>query len=129
MTFRALDGAGNELDKWLTFSIGGGDLSDTGKRIPQKQVYPLSKMADIQAYCQEHGLQFWEYVNRYEESDLWDYLNEVWQTMKAAIRRGLQNEGVLPGPLNLARRAASYYIKHRDTKGLCNAGPWLFPML
>ncbi len=117
MAFRALDGAGNELDKWLTFSIGGGDLSDTGKRTPQKQVYPLSKMADIQSYCQEHGLHFWEYVNRYEESDLWDYLNEVWQIMKAAIRRGLQNEGVLPGPLNLARRAASYYIKAQGYKG------------
>lgn len=117
MEFRALDSMGKVLDKWLTFSIGGGDLSDTGKRIPQKQIYPLHKMADIQAYCQEHGLQFWEYVNMYEESDLWDYLDEVWQTMKAAIRRGLENEGVLPGPLKLARRAASYYIKAQGYKG------------
>ncbi|HBG53009.1 MAG TPA: serine dehydratase, partial [Rikenellaceae bacterium] len=31
MEFRALDNSGQVLDTWLTFSIGGGDLSDTGK--------------------------------------------------------------------------------------------------
>ena len=36
---------------------------------------------------------------------------EVWQVMKAAVERGLQAEGVLPGPLNLSRKAATYHIK------------------
>ncbi|NLA16271.1 MAG: L-serine ammonia-lyase [Bacteroidales bacterium] len=117
MEFKALDQEKNVLDTWLTFSIGGGDLSDTGKRKAHKTIYPLNKMADILTYCQEKGLHFWEYVAMHEEEDLWDYLDEVWQTMKAAIRRGLQNEGVLPGPLHLARRAASYYIKAQGYKG------------
>ena len=46
-----------------------------------------------------------------EGPDLWDYLREVWQTMKAAVERGLDAEGVLPGPLNLRRKAAAYYVK------------------
>ena len=117
MEFRALDEQGNVLDTWLTFSIGGGDLSETGKRIAHTPVYPLTTMANILKFCQEKGLNFWEFVAMYEEEDIWDYLNEVWQTMKAAIRRGLENEGVLPGPLNLARRAASYYIKAQGYKG------------
>lgn len=37
--------------------------------------------------------------------------------MKDAIHRGLENEGVLPGPLHLARRAASYHIKAQGYKG------------
>ena len=36
---------------------------------------------------------------------------EVWRVMKAAVERGIQAEGVLPGPLNLSRKAATYHIK------------------
>jgi len=117
MEFRALDGVGKILDTWLTFSIGGGDLSDTGKRTSRKIVYPLNKMEDILKYCQEKGLHFWEYVAMFEGQEILDYLEVVWQTMKAAILRGLENEGVLPGPLHLARRAASYYIKGQGYRG------------
>ena len=31
--------------------------------------------------------------------------------MKAAVERGINHEGVLPGPLGLARKASTYYIK------------------
>ena len=31
--------------------------------------------------------------------------------MREAVERGLDHEGVLPGPLHLRRKAASYYIK------------------
>ena len=46
-----------------------------------------------------------------ENEDIWDYLAEVWTTMKDAIHRGLEAEGVLPGPLNLRRKASTYYIR------------------
>ena len=32
-----------------------------------------------------------------------------------ALKRGLDSEGALPGPLNLARKAPNYYIKARAT--------------
>jgi L-serine dehydratase len=97
--------------------IGGGDLSDTGKRSDRKVIYPLNNMSEILPYCQKNGIHFWEYVKMYEEPDIWDYLEQVWLTMKEAIHRGLENEGVLPGPLHLARRAASFYIKAQGYKG------------
>ena len=115
--FRALDENKNVLDTRLTFSIGGGDLSDTGKRSDRKVIYPLNKMSEILPYCQKNGIHFWEYVKMHEEPDIWDYLEQVWLTMKEAIHRGLENEGVLPGPLHLARRAASFYIKAQGYKG------------
>ena len=36
--------------------------------------------------------------------------------MREAVERGLEEEGVLPGPLNLRRKAATYYIKAKGYK-------------
>lgn len=36
--------------------------------------------------------------------------------MREAIERGLDQEGVLPGPLNLRRKASTYYIKAKGYK-------------
>ncbi len=117
MEFVAYDNQGNELDRWLTFSIGGADISDTGIRTDRHVIYPLRNMAAILDYCRSNGIQFWEYVARYEDRDIWDYLATVWDTMQQAIQRGLENESVLPGPLHLARRATSYYTKAQAYKG------------
>ncbi|MBO6288574.1 MAG: L-serine ammonia-lyase, iron-sulfur-dependent, subunit alpha, partial [Prevotella sp.] len=46
-----------------------------------------------------------------EDSDIWDYLMEVWRTMQASVESGLDSEGRLPGPLNLQRKANIYYVK------------------
>lgn len=53
----------------------------------------------------------WEYVEDREGKEIWDYLAEIWKVMRAAVERGLENEGVLEGPLHLRRKAAVYYIK------------------
>jgi L-serine dehydratase len=44
-------------------------------------------------------------------------LAEVWEVMQQAIERGIESEGVLPGKLNLPRKASSYYIKARSFQG------------
>jgi L-serine dehydratase len=41
---------------------------------------------------------------------IWDYLREVWTVMKAAVERGVEAEGVLPGGLGVRRKAVSYYV-------------------
>ncbi len=115
--FEALDNSGKAIDSWTTFSIGGGDLSDTGKRGEIKSIYPHSKMEDILRWCKDNGRTFWEYVELHEESDIWDYLEQVWKVMKSAVIRGLEREGVLPGGLNLARKASSFYIKAKGYQG------------
>lgn len=109
MRFQAYDSNGNLILEKVYFSIGGGDISETGKREPNKNIYPDTKMADILAWCNDQNCNFWEYVAKYEESDIWDFLNERWKVMKAAIERGLDEEGVLPGGLNVRRKAYSYY--------------------
>ena len=117
MKFEAFDPLGKKMGEWTTFSIGGGDLSDTGLRQGFTQVYPHSKMAEILEWCQSSGRSFWEYVNVHENSDVWDYLAQVWTVMKESVERGLESEGVLPGGLNLSRKAASFYSKAKGYQG------------
>ena len=102
MKFVSLDKDGKQTDEWTVFSIGS---------INTPEVYDMNQMTEILQWCERTGKSYWEYVKECEESDIWDYLAEVWQAMKESIRRGLDNEGVLPGPLNLRRKASTYYIR------------------
>ena len=114
MMFQSLNEAGEVTDTWTVFSVGGGALAeetDNKDSINTPEVYDMNRMTDILNWCEHTGKNYWEYVLQCEDSDIWDYLNEVWKTMKASVERGLDAEGVLPGPLNLRRKASAYYIK------------------
>ena len=117
MKFEALDKAGNVRAEWTTYSIGGGDISDTGYRDPSAAVYKLTKMTDILNWCEGNGRSLWEFVEMHEAPDLWEYLAEVWNVMQESIERGIDTEGVLPGRLNLPRKASSFHTKARSFKG------------
>ena len=119
MLFHAFNDSQELLDEWTVYSVGGGALSEgkaTGDFFQKETVYDLHTLKDIQTWCEHHGRGYWEYVKQCEGDDLWDYLREVWKTMQAAVERGLDSEGALPGPLNLARKAPNYYIKARGYK-------------
>lgn len=110
----ALDSEGNTIDEWTAYSVGGGALKETEHKyldLAKDDIYDLTCIDDIQAYCDRKGMNYWEYVREREDDDLWDYLAEVWQAMKDAIRRGLAEEEVLPGVLHLKRKAAKFYVK------------------
>ena len=114
MKFEALQSNGEYADPWTVFSIGGGALAeehDGLNSVNTPEVYDMNHLSEIQQWCERTGRSYWEYVKECEESDIWDYLAEVWKTMKASIVRGLDNEGVLPGPLNLRRKASTYHIR------------------
>ena len=119
MKFVSLDAEGKETDTWTVFSVGGGALAEESDGIASvntPDVYEMNHLTEILHWCERTGKSYWEYVKECEESDIWDYLAEVWETMKASVRRGLENEGVLPGPLNLCRKASTYYIRARGYK-------------
>ena len=114
MTFCSFDGEGGEMDSWTVFSVGGGALIDdkvAGCGTITPEIYPMTHMTDILKWCESNGRSYWEHVEMYEGPEVWDYLGEVWKAMKASICSGLEHEGVLPGPLNLQRKAATYFIK------------------
>ena len=113
MLFKAIDADGNQHDPWTVFSVGGGALSEGENDTlghGGEEVYSMQTLGEIQEWCEHYGRAYWEYVDECEGAGIWDYLATVWQAMVASIKRGLDEEGVLPGPLGVRRKAASYYI-------------------
>ena len=88
-------------------SIGGGDIRFPGGGVESApEVYRENTFAEILDFCKWNYItRFSDYVEKYEGPEIWDFLREVWDTMKNAIREGLQAEGTLPGGLNVQRRA------------------------
>lgn len=120
MKFSAYDEGGNLCGEWTVYSVGGGALSegDTPKWLQDshEDVYEKYYLSEIMNWCNTHGRNYWEYVKENENSDIWDYLMEVWNMMKESVERGLDHEGALPGPLNIPRKAPTYYVKARGYK-------------
>jgi L-serine dehydratase len=112
MIFRAVGKGGNLLGEWTVYSTGGGAIrgADEWNSSPPA-VYPLTTMDDILNWSETTGGSLWEFVEEREGPGIWAFLETVWGTMKAAIRRGLDNEGLLPGTLGLQRKAVSYQTK------------------
>ena len=114
MKFRSLTNDEKPINEWTVYSIGGGALSE-GKgdddMFNSPEVYDMNSMTEIMKWCECTGRNYWEYVQLCEDSSLWDYLEVVWIKMKEAVERGLKREGRLPGPLNLPRKAPTYYVK------------------
>ena len=112
MTLRALDNCGAVMFEMTVYSVGGGAIVIEGDVEEEaKDIYPMVKLTEILDYCERTGKCYWEYVEECEGPEIWDYLHKVWEAMKAAVERGIACEGRLPGPLNLRRKAAQYYVK------------------
>ena len=112
LTFRAYGDDKSLLEEWTVFSVGGGALEEEGNdTIKSPEIYEFGNITDIMKWCRTNGRTFWEYVEEREGEDIWKYLSEVWRVMREAVERGIQAEGVLPGPLHLQRKAVTYNIK------------------
>ena len=102
---------GAEIGKIRVESIGGGDIRIPGTKDAEgEEVYIEHSFAEIADFCKWryiHTLS--EYVELNEGPEIWDFLMEVWLTMKQAIADGLKAEGVLPGGLNVQRKAKYLY--------------------
>ena len=126
LKFEAYDEKSTLLGDWTAYSVGGGAVVDDSTETESIEVYPFSNLNDIIKWCNKHGRSYWEFVQEYEDKDIWDYLNEVWKVMKESISRGLENEGVLPGILNLPRKAASYNVRAASFTGTLRKRALLF---
>jgi L-serine dehydratase len=117
MTIVSYDSSGQQTDSRTYYSVGGGAIVKEGNTQPESpEIYKLNKFSDIMNYCERTGRSYWEYVAQCEDKDIWDYLEQVWKAMKEAVERGLAKEGRLPGPLNLRRKASTYYVKAEGFK-------------
>jgi L-serine dehydratase len=137
MRFSAFHDGGELLASEAYFSIGGGFVLKEGETegdaAPLPVPHPFSNAAELLEQAESKGLPVWKLMLE-NESALRDSLNRaqrppgglcaeaevreriarIWEVMDACIERGLHTTGILPGGLNVRRRAPGLYAKVRQ---------------
>ena len=91
-------------------SIGGGDIVVEGEaQHADAEVYPENSFAEIARFCQWRHVSLPEYVELNEGPEVWSFLEHIWHVMRQSIEDGLAAEGILPGGLNVQRKAKYLY--------------------
>jgi L-serine dehydratase len=120
MKFEAFDARGQRFKDWTVCSIGGGNLREAdGRSVSPKTTteYPVANISEAMDYCRAKDVALWQLVER-TERDLWPRLEAVWAAMRDTVRRGLNSKQIiLPGTLELARRAGTTWRRAQDIKG------------
>lgn len=105
---------GTEVDSCAVLSVGGGEIKSSELKISgMKRPYELTTFAQLTKLCKIRHIRIWEYVEQAEGKEIWDYLILVWDTMKQSIYSGLEADGVLPGALQVQRRAKGLYRQRK----------------
>ena len=87
-------------------SVGGGDIEIEGRPdSTDLDIYPETTFAEIADYCKKHRIRLSDYVIMREGNDIINFLYKVWETMENAIFDGLTTSGILPGGLEVERKA------------------------
>lgn len=102
------------------FSIGGGtvlrqdEMSQNHEHVKYDVPHQFDTCSELQAICERTNLSFSDIVLQNEvclqpEANVFSYLKKIENTMEAAIDKGMRGNGVLPGGLNVKRRAPEIY--------------------
>lgn len=113
MVFKVTTNAGYFEETIL--SIGGGTIvTKNNYKEVEKEVYPLSTLKSILGYCHDNNLSLKEYVKKYEDDSLFDYLKACKDQILNSIDSGLNKDGLLPGPLKVKRKAKEMFLNLRN---------------
>lgn len=140
MIFELLGASGEQLMSQTYFSIGGGFIS-TADEIHQVVAplkmeslqtcpYPFDTGNKMMQLSGENGLSVsaMKRINEIQfrsEDELSTGLNEIWQSMRQCLERGLATEGILPGGLDLPRRAKDLHDQLVNNPQEATMNDWL----
>lgn len=100
---------GNRTELIRAMSVGGGSVVVNGETLSEgAEVYPEKNFAAVRRFCERQGMSLPAYVRHYEP-EVFVYLEQVWHTMRDCVIRGLRRGGILPGGLELSRKARALY--------------------
>jgi L-serine dehydratase len=114
MRFTALDAEGRMLDRREYYSIGGGFVREEGESADAQHLvsvpFPFGSSAELLRLGEERGLRIHEIALANElawrsESEVRAGIQRIWDAMRQCLHRGLETEGILPGGLDVQRRA------------------------
>ena len=125
MTIRVTLADGN-IYQQTYYSVGGGfvineeDATNPDEDHATPNIdsipYPFNTAAELLQQCRQHRLSISELVLANElhcrnEDDVNAYLDSIWASMQDCVTRGCQNSGILPGGLDVKRRAQALYLQ------------------
>lgn len=121
MTLSAFAADGSLLHENTYYSVGGGFVVDAEQaasgQLDQDHTqlpYDFNSAEELLSLCKAHGLRVSELMMANEkawcsEAEIRSGLMRLWQAMRDCVEQGLQHEGILPGGLNVKRRAAKLH--------------------
>ena len=111
MLFEALrDGKTYALSR--IFSIGGGSIRIEGESSDEeREVYAQKSFSEMLDCCRDRKISLITFIREAEGPLLEEYLQKVWTAMRDSIKRGLSASGILPGGLQVTRKAKLLYEK------------------
>ncbi len=125
LTLRALLANGTNYQQTY-YSVGGGFVineedatnPDEDHATPTIDVipYPFNSAAELLEQCRQHDLSISDLVLANElhyrdEPEIFAYLDSIWDAMQNCVTRGCQNSGILPGGLDVKRRAQALHLQ------------------
>ncbi|MCG9077409.1 L-serine ammonia-lyase [Laribacter hongkongensis] len=139
MQFAAFDAAGHCLREQRYYSIGGGFVvteEQFGEPLAEREMppYPFSSSAELLAHCRREQKPVADIVLANEffwhnEADVRQRLLDIAEVMKGCIEAGCRHDGVLPGGLQVKRRAPSIFRKLVSQQLAGRMDIMLWPML
>ncbi len=116
MSFDLYDIHQHFIKKIDILSIGGGDikiLNITQKSLKvEKNIFPFNSFNEIKQYCIQENLTLSDFVYKFENKNIKNYLKKIYMTMKKSIENGISKAGELQGNLHVLRKAQQlYYAK------------------
>ncbi|WP_458128675.1 L-serine ammonia-lyase [Pseudomonas sp. Z2-11] len=115
------EGASGELHRDTYYSIGGGFVVDQAQASSgvvdldsTELPYDFSSAEELLALCRTNNLRVAELMMANEkvwrsEEEIRSGLMKLWRAMQDCVEQGLKHEGILPGGLNVRRRAAKLH--------------------
>jgi len=133
MRFQAFAVDGSAIAGGVHFSVGGGFVVREGETADSRRTpevpFPFSSADELLRIGDERGMTIWQIAEENEKSwngeeKLRAHIDRIWEVMQQCVKRGLATEGILPGGLNVRRRAPNL-AKKLSTSG---SGDPLAPM-
>ncbi|MCD9113913.1 L-serine ammonia-lyase [Pseudomonas bijieensis] len=115
------EGADGELHRDTYYSVGGGFVVDQAQASSgvvdldsTELPYDFSSAEELLELCRIHNLRVAELMLANEkvwrsEDEIRSGLMKLWRAMQDCVEQGLKHEGILPGGLNVRRRAAKLH--------------------
>lgn len=128
MRFKAMNARGQTIASDVFYSVGGGFVVHQDQILVESSFdtsfemavpFPFQTCEELLKHCQETGYSIPQVVLENEkchrsEKEIREGILRIWKVMQDCVISGCENEGILPGGLNVKRRAPSLFKKLKE---------------